>query len=467
MGVGGLLNNIQGVGNSTQSAVDSLGRLQTGSFFAQLKPASYRGVPFGVLAGSVKFGRRNVIHQYPFRDTPWVEDMGREARRFALTGFLVGDDVIARRAALLAKVEGKADPAGEELIHPTMGTYQVALIDFTCTEKWNEGRYFELTFTFVEQGKREFPTRAAAGQGSVVAAGNRSQAAAAQAFAVKARDALAEGAVAVNAAVKQAGAWAKVSLQTSRDVTSLVNLGASLPGEFGRLLGQASTLKTGQVVAPVFGLDAQTLQGKAAVSRAKVDSAATRVKSAAAGAGSGSATEFPGAAQGLTEAVRVNSATPGDAIRALGALAAYSPAISEEGPAAVVGAETEVLMRRAATVSMTLAAAAFRPASADDAVAVRDLVLGAVDSVLTEAGDRGDDDVFLQFRSLRESVASDLNARGANLPNLRTFKSAVGLPALVLAHRLYGDIGRTEDLVRRARPVHPAFMPRTFQAPST
>ena len=467
MSVNGLLNNVQGIGNSTQSAVDVLGRQQTGTFFAQLKPASYRGVQFGVLSGSLRFGRRNAIHEYPFRDTPWVEDMGRAARRFTIVGFLVGDDVIAQRARLLAKAETKASADGDEFVHPTGGTYKVALLDFTCVEKWNEGRYFEVTFSFMEQGQRQFPARATSGRSEVTSTAALTNAAAARAFAEKTVAALRTGATAANAAVKQAAAWAKVAQQSSRDVTSLVNLAASLPGEFGRLLGQASSIKIGQIVPVVAGTTQQSLRGQAAVSRQKVDAASATLADASTALGPVTTDGYAAAAQALTEAVRLGSATPADAVRALTALATYAAPFSEAGPAATVRDEAAILLRRAAAVSLARAGADFQPASSDDAVAVRDAVLGVLADRLTEAGDRGDDEAYLQLRALSAGAASDLNVRGANLPDLQTVNTAVGLPALVLACRLYGDVSRADDLVRRARPVHPAFMPRTFRALTT
>jgi len=101
MSVNGLLNNVRGISNLPAGAAASLGRLESGSYWSQLRPASYRGVPFGVLGGSASFGRRNAVHEYPFRDTPWVEDLGMSARHVHVTGFLVGDDVIAQRTKLI------------------------------------------------------------------------------------------------------------------------------------------------------------------------------------------------------------------------------------------------------------------------------------------------------------------------------------------------------------------------------
>ena len=120
-----ILTSVQGIGNLTQASVDILGRLATGSFASKLLPASFRGVSFGVISASSKFGRRNAVHEYPFRDTPWVEDLGRQARRFSVTGFIVGDDVIERRDAMIAACES-SDTGSSTLVHPTLGKRSVA-----------------------------------------------------------------------------------------------------------------------------------------------------------------------------------------------------------------------------------------------------------------------------------------------------------------------------------------------------
>src|SRR5436305_959267 len=59
-----------------------------------LQQASFRGIPFGVLSGAGRFGRRLALHEYPNRDKPWPEDMGRATRRIALTGFLISDSAV-------------------------------------------------------------------------------------------------------------------------------------------------------------------------------------------------------------------------------------------------------------------------------------------------------------------------------------------------------------------------------------
>ena len=62
----------------------------------KLLPASFRGVPFEVSSGSLKGGRRTVVHEYPQRDKPYVEDLGKAARQITIEAFFVGDNYIDR-----------------------------------------------------------------------------------------------------------------------------------------------------------------------------------------------------------------------------------------------------------------------------------------------------------------------------------------------------------------------------------
>lgn len=54
-----------------------------------LLPAMFDGVPFFCEAGSRETGRRVVIHEYPKRELPYSEDMGRRAIQFTVRGYIV------------------------------------------------------------------------------------------------------------------------------------------------------------------------------------------------------------------------------------------------------------------------------------------------------------------------------------------------------------------------------------------
>jgi prophage DNA circulation protein len=452
--------NVQGISNTTQGIVDVLGRLTSGSFRQQLRPASYRGVRFGVLNGHARFGRRNAVHEYPFRDTVWVEDLGRASRRITVSGFLVGDDVIAQRDRLIAACEKSGDG---ELTHPTLGRRTVSLLDFSTEERWDEGRVFEVTFVFVEQGKRLYPDTAAGTSDLVTTAADAADEASAATFAKRAVAALKDGAAAVNQAAQTAAAWSEAAVQSAHDATSLLKLAVSLPGEFGRLLGQLSGITAGQVVAVAVGMTVQGLAGQAAVSRQSVASKAASMESAGSNLTTGSVDTFSAQAQELSASVLAAAPTPGDALRGLSALLVVPTQSGLAGAALLMQTAASDVLRRSAVIAMARAGAAYQPISSDDAVAVRGQVLAAIDGEITVAGDQGDDDVYTALRALRANVVGDLNTRGASLPTLVTVRTAATVPALALAQRLYRDPSRTDEIVGRAGPVHPAFMPLTFK----
>ncbi|MGN6518663.1 MAG: DNA circularization protein [Dokdonella sp.] len=452
--------SVQGISNSTQGLSDILGRLATGSFRSQLQPASFRGVPFVVTSITNRFGRRNAVHEYPFRDEPWVEDLGRSARRFQISGFIVGDDVIAQRARMIAAVESPGDGA---LVHPTLGRMRVALIDFS-TDEDIRGRVFAFTFSFIRQGQRLYPAATPSGTDAVGDAAGAADTSAAAAFARRALGALSGGAAEIDQVAKQAAAFSAQATQYANDATSLIKLAVTLPGSFGRLVGLASGIATGGVTVAAQGTTIADLTGAAAAAREAVAVAAGALTAAARTLSPRSLGTFTTAAQTLASAVRAAASTPGDALRSLGALAGFAPVGAAAGAQLVVQGAAADAFRRAALTAMARAGADYEPSSSNDALAARAQVLAVVDAEIDVAGDQGDDDVFMALRALRAVVVQDLNARGASLPSLRTVSVAAPLPSLVLAQRLYRDASRADELVARAMPRHPAFMPVTFEA---
>lgn len=149
----------------------------------------------------------------------------------------------------------------------------------------------------------------------------------------------------------------------------------------------------------------------------------------------------------LARALAASVADPGDQVRLMIELADSVP----DNPFGHA-------LRRMALTQAALGSAAYQPTSYDDAQALRGIVCAALDAEIGVAGDSGDDEVYTAFRALRIAVALDLRARGDQLPRLRTVTVPV-LPAEVLAYRLYGDATRADDLIARADPANPLFMP--------
>ena len=128
----------------------------------QLLPASFRGVPFEVTSGSLRAGRRTVVHEYPQRDKPYVEDLGKATRQITIEAFVVGDDYIARGTALLAEIE---KPGSGALIHPWLGEMTVTVTSVSEL-KFDTGLGTAyLTFVATEAGDLEFPAALEAADG--------------------------------------------------------------------------------------------------------------------------------------------------------------------------------------------------------------------------------------------------------------------------------------------------------------
>ncbi|OCG24723.1 hypothetical protein A9G11_03455 [Gilliamella sp. wkB108] len=125
------------------------------SWLSDLLPASFRGVPFQVSGTSSEFGRRNQTHEYPFRDVPYTEDVGRLARKNKIDAFLIGDDHKEQAEKLADAIEQEG--AGT-LIHPFLGELNVNIAGtVTISDSVDKRRMSVVSFSFVEAGELIFP----------------------------------------------------------------------------------------------------------------------------------------------------------------------------------------------------------------------------------------------------------------------------------------------------------------------
>lgn len=128
-------------------------------FSSKLRKASYNGVSFEVTSSTVKFGRRTVTHEYPQREEPYTEDLGRSARSFDVKGFIVGETYIAQTKRLLKALEASSDNNEPgKLVHPWLGTLSVYL-NSQPQVKWDlEKGVTDITLSFVEAGNLNNPS---------------------------------------------------------------------------------------------------------------------------------------------------------------------------------------------------------------------------------------------------------------------------------------------------------------------
>ena len=81
----------------------------SGHWRDRYRKGSFRGAAFVTTRGEFAGGRRTVVHEFPGRDEPVNEDMGRRARRFTIECHCIGADYMTARDALLDALEKGGD----------------------------------------------------------------------------------------------------------------------------------------------------------------------------------------------------------------------------------------------------------------------------------------------------------------------------------------------------------------------
>lgn len=129
----------------------------------RFQPAAFGDATFHVDTGIRKSGRRIVSHQFPKRDIPYAEDMGRRAREFTVRGYIiayvrddVGGDLLRQRNYIPARdrlITALETEGPRPLTLPFLGTKQVVPIRYRVTEEDKLGGYCTFDMTFVEYGK--------------------------------------------------------------------------------------------------------------------------------------------------------------------------------------------------------------------------------------------------------------------------------------------------------------------------
>jgi prophage DNA circulation protein len=144
---------------------------------ARLMPASFNGARFHCENNARESGRRIVEHQFPKKDLPYAEDMGRQAREFSIRGYCIvfpfdsGDglrvlDYTVVRDALVAQLEAEG-PGVLQL--PTQPSQQVVCPRYRVSEEERFGGYCTIDMTFQEYGADPQQTAASAATAPAVA----------------------------------------------------------------------------------------------------------------------------------------------------------------------------------------------------------------------------------------------------------------------------------------------------------
>ncbi|MBM9401543.1 DNA circularization N-terminal domain-containing protein [Gluconacetobacter azotocaptans] len=417
---------------------------------------SFRGVPFAVVGSGGQNGRNFSVHRYPFRDTVWAEDLGKAPRLYRIRGFVCGPLCLAQRDLLVTVTEQKGPGL---LVHPSLGVIQAACLRFEWREREGVTGVVDLEFEFVEQKNYLSTTILTALHAAIGIAAMAFSSAASSDYQSDATSSYQVGASVGTAASKVAAGWAAGAASAIRSPGAFGAAVATLPGNNGRYAGGNAALvdPSATVSSALAGLT---------VSRQAVDACV------AAAAGATDASSLATAVLDVPEALRVGIVDPGVQIDLLSVLTSCTPQVLASsapigGAMATVQIATAALCRQAALVSIAMACADWQPTTSDEAEALRQRVGILLDDEATIAADAGNDATWQALRALRAQVLQDLADRASRLPDLITVTRNAPLPALVLGQQIYADATRAPELIQRANPIHPAFMPTSFEALSS
>ncbi|MDR2309289.1 MAG: DNA circularization N-terminal domain-containing protein [Paucimonas sp.] len=434
----------------------------------QLHPASFRGVPFHVDSDSMPAGRRTQTHEYPQRDKPLVEDLGRVTREIKLAAFVIGEDCYEQRDNLLNALD---KPGAGELVHPWYGRLMVTATACNVSHERREGGMVRFDLTFVEDGEKGFPAgvpntsrqledsseslleSAIARFKAAMAVVNRSR---------LAMVALQNGVAGVQMAI--ASEFRQLTGLVS-SVEALADMLANAPGNFAAMIrGQFSSVggssrSTGYRWGPSSGSSSASLEADPEFAR--------------------TVAALPEATPEFSSFADTGRAITGQVEQAR-QLEKASPPAGGTDTAAVVSA-TRDLVRDALIVSAAREAAALPVVQAPepltgfatleqqvvapiqrpevpvtaDVVVLRDAISDALwDAALSSPVEHVEllEVVRKQVRAHMTEVAR----AGVRLTEVTTLES---LPAVVLAYQRYGDATRAAEIVTRNKAQHPGFLP--------
>lgn len=380
----------------------------------QLQPASFRGAAFFIDSTDGQIGRRNVIHEYPLRDLPYAEDLGRKAREFSIEAFVIGDDYMAARDKLVAALEAYGSG---ELVHPYRGRQQVVVTSARLSESSAEGGMAKFSLSFTESGEPVNPAKVSDTKSAVGKAADKAAAASKNSF---------------------SSLFSVDGVQDFVSVESLQSLTSAVSG----IRSAASSMITGGLLSE-FMLSVGNFSANLNGLMALPGDLAGGVFSLMNGLG-GIASGPMGAIASL------------QSLFAFGSHKAVDPYATPSRKQSTTNTNAVVdLVRQTAVIEAARQVPNIIPDSYSAAITLRDSIAGQLEALAETA----DDATYGALTDLRLAVIKDITVRAADLHRIVSYPVPATLPALVVAHRLYANINLTDDLVARNRIAHPGFVP--------
>lgn len=365
-------------------------------------PASFRGVKFFAKSNERSGGRRTAIHEYPFQDVPFAEDLGRKRRGFAVEGYVIGDDYLAARDDLLDALE---DEGPGPLVHPLLGTRTVIVDEFRVHESNEEGGMASFSIQFIETPTQPGQPTAAPDATGLLASSSTGALSASQIEFLS-------------------------TYNPNRLMSSLSLMVGIATGAVNSVIATAS-------------MDAQAL-------------ATLKSQIATLSADTESLLNDPAALwDALTE---IFGSLP---FAGLTTIYGFDPGVAPPSttPDEIQAQTNFFALQRAIQRQALVQAATLLPAhpfkSYEEAVTARDSIADLIDDQAENAAD----DAYPALVQLRADIVKAVPGSDSDLSHLITHTPTTTVCSLVLAHQLYGSVDLEQDLLDRNGVSNPCFVP--------
>lgn len=385
------------------------------SWLDNLRPASFRGVPFFVETTKKSLGRRAVVHEFPNRETPFTQDMGRIAYAWTLEGHVLGNDYDEAKKKL-EEAFNKYGPG--ELIHPYDGMQQVQVGPVEFSESTKEGAILFFTATIYEAGSLEFPKST-----------NDKEAILAEASQKALDDAKAEfdnsfsiaglPGFAVDSARAKIAAAQQAYDDAGKGLRDISDAAAELAYDTRNLVAETNDLlqspsKLSQRLLNSFNLL------KATFSSAKIQTDALESFFKFGGADAVIATTTPIRAKEASNAVAFNN-----------------------------------LMRRAAAISAAVTAQQAEYDTIEEAEETRDMINEVIEEQIRTTDDT---EIYQSLIDVKAALTEAVPDVDSDLPFLKVFKTEGVTNSLQVSYELYEDPRAEADIIARNKIKNPAFI---------
>jgi prophage DNA circulation protein len=407
---------------------------------------SFRDVEFFVRRADRSSGRRTVTHEFPGRDQPMVEDLGEAARNVSLEAYVIGPDYMVQRNRLW---QAFREPGPGPLVHPYWGRMTVTVVGkIRISETTEEGGMARFTLTVVEGGEDVAPSVTPDTEAAVEQAADEAVEALTDDLeeewtvtgvieAVRdAAQALIDGVNGVTSVLNQVkgkvNAVMNIVDEVGDSITALGDAAASLillPRQLASSIQEIAQDLNSSVDSVTDAWDSYFTDDETAGSIAGTPETSPIGSTPATGSHRGEVlmTIFrDGVAYG-SEFLAVDETTP-----------------QREAEAGNQDAMT-AFMRGVSTIEACRSAAKIPFGSYNQAVAVRDELAEQLDLLIDVANDIS----YNALVELRSAVTRHLTNASADLPRVISYTPATALPALVIAHQLYGNSKRDIDIIDR------------------